>query len=48
MVSEWDCVLEEVGSTNGVATSPAMRLGLRMIKGLSLDADSPIVNARLL
>jgi error-prone DNA polymerase len=46
MVSEWDCVLEAVSNVNSISVSPAIRLGLRMTKGLSLAAASRIVSAR--
>ena len=70
MVSEWDCVLEEIdnsnpsidghlqakvlsesrlsmsSSKNSTGNDPAIRLGLRMIKGLSPAAAARIVSAR--
>jgi error-prone DNA polymerase len=39
--SAWDCSLEP-----DVAGAPALRLGLRMVKGLSKDAGARIVTAR--
>ncbi len=41
-VSGWDCVLEACDGQPG----PALRLGLRMVKGLSEDAASRLVAAR--
>lgn len=41
-VSGWDCVLEACDGQ----TAPALRLGLRMVKGLSQDAASRLVAAR--
>ncbi|MGB1883797.1 MAG: error-prone DNA polymerase [Gammaproteobacteria bacterium] len=40
-VSEWDCTLEQTP-----ASRPALRLGLRMVKGLAEDAAKAIVAAR--
>ncbi len=39
--SDWDCTLEQ-----GTASEPALRLGLRMLKGLSRDAVDRLVQAR--
>jgi error-prone DNA polymerase len=39
-VSAWDCTLEPAGK------SPALRLGMRMVKGLAAEAGSRIVDAR--
>jgi error-prone DNA polymerase len=40
-VSDWDCTLE-----NGVASQPALRLGMRMVKGLTEAAAKRIAAAR--
>ena len=42
-ISQWDHTLESPTST---AAQPALRLGLRMIKGLSLDAADRIMQAQ--
>jgi error-prone DNA polymerase len=41
LVSEWDCTLER-----GAESQPAIRLGLRMVKGLSEDAAQRLLEAR--
>jgi len=41
-VSEWDCTLE----SSEASASPALRLGLRMVKGLAKDAAERLVAAR--
>src|SRR6186713_755279 len=41
-VSEWDCTLEEVEGSS----DPALRLGLRMVGGLSETAAQRLVEAR--
>ena len=41
LISEWDCTLER-----GTESQPAIRLGLRMVKGLSEDAALRLVQAR--
>jgi error-prone DNA polymerase len=41
LVSEWDCTLER-----GAESQPAIRLGLRMVKGLPQDAAQRLVQAR--
>jgi len=54
LVSEWDCTLEpqcgssrEEGGVRGEEqSSPALRLGLRMVKGLSQAAAERLVEAR--
>ncbi|MBT9518334.1 MAG: error-prone DNA polymerase [Methyloversatilis discipulorum] len=43
-VSGWDCVLERPSSSR--ASGPAVRLGLRMIKGVSQDAMQSLIAAR--
>jgi error-prone DNA polymerase len=50
--SQWDCLLEPVavsrgagGQTSETDHQPAVRLGLRLVSGLSLDAASRIVQA---
>src|SRR5205085_1704575 len=40
--SEWDCTLE----SSGASPAPALRLGLRQVDGLRLDAATRIVAAR--
>ena len=40
--SDWDCSLE----VDGVASRPALRLGLRMVKGLAEESAASIVAAR--
>ncbi len=47
--SDWDCTLTQVTERDSVARVPAavgMTLGLRMIKGLQIDAAQRIVDAR--
>ncbi|MDA3919092.1 MAG: error-prone DNA polymerase [Salinisphaera sp.] len=45
--SNWDCTLEGVpGIAAGDESAPALRLGLRQIKGLAPDAAARIVTAR--
>jgi error-prone DNA polymerase len=41
MCSDWDCTLEE-----NAGEQPAVRLGLRLVSGLSLDAGQRLVTAR--
>lgn len=41
-VSDWDCTLER----SAVEAAPALRLGLRLVRGLSADASTRIVEAR--
>jgi error-prone DNA polymerase len=47
-VSGWDCVLERLpgDDDNGNDSAPALRLGLRMVKGLSEAGASRLVAAR--
>ena len=48
--SAWDCTLERSGKISAErsrTTEPALRLGLRMVKSLSAQGGSNIVNARL-
>jgi error-prone DNA polymerase len=42
-ISHWDCALEP---GTGSATDPALRLGLRLVKGLPADAAGRLVSAR--
>ncbi|MCZ6895729.1 MAG: error-prone DNA polymerase [Gammaproteobacteria bacterium] len=42
-LSIWDCTLETTGPGRGM---PAVRLGLRMVKGLPADAGARLVDAR--
>ena len=42
-LSAWDCTLEAAGPGRGM---PAIRLGLRMVKGLPADAGARLVDAR--
>jgi error-prone DNA polymerase len=47
MHSQWDCTLEARPRTQGLrADQPAVRLGLRLVAGLSSQAASRIVQAR--
>ncbi|HEY7759166.1 MAG TPA: error-prone DNA polymerase, partial [Burkholderiales bacterium] len=57
LVSEWDCTLEGGrplpslprrggAEGDGVVLQPAIRLGLRMVKGLSKDAAERLIEAR--
>jgi len=57
LVSEWDCTLEESGNpvlsaaycvprSNGASRQSALRLGLRMVKGLSKEAAQRLIAAR--
>ncbi|MGI9245361.1 MAG: error-prone DNA polymerase [Steroidobacteraceae bacterium] len=43
LVSGWDCTLERVEGT----AAPALRLGLRLVKGLSQGAGERLVTARM-
>ena len=45
-VSGWDCVLEGGGADGTGARAPALRLGLRMVKGLSEAGAARLVAAR--
>ncbi len=45
MDSGWDCTLEEMGAPHGM---PAVRLGLRLVSGLSRDEAQRIVTARVI
>lgn len=48
MYSQWDCTLEARHRTQGLrADQPAVRLGLRLVAGLSSQAASRIVQARM-
>jgi error-prone DNA polymerase len=48
MVSGWDCTLEEGTGDEGRGTreQPALRLGLRMVKGFSEEAAKRLIEAR--
>jgi error-prone DNA polymerase len=53
LVSEWDCTLETLSPLAGkgrgegeAKPQPAIRLGLRMVKGFSKDAAEPLIEAR--
>ncbi len=51
MVSRWDCVLEQSELSDSIArtgtrASPALRLGLRLVNGLSKHGAQRIVSAR--
>ena len=46
MVSGWDCVLEAVPAAGTGTPQPAVRLGLRMLKGASAEVVQRIVQAR--
>jgi error-prone DNA polymerase len=47
MVSEWDCTLEENPTAQyGVGPQPAVRLGLRLIKGMSAEGAESLVFTR--
>jgi error-prone DNA polymerase len=42
--SDWDCTLEP--ATDGASTQPALRLGLRLVRGLTRDGAARLVAAR--
>lgn len=44
--SNWDCTLERGEDKQGAEDSPALRLGLRLVKGLGQQAATNISNAR--
>ena len=44
--SDWDCTLERCPAATRAAAQPALRLGLRMIRGLSLDCGAGLLAAR--
>jgi error-prone DNA polymerase len=46
LVSEWDCTLERGARAAEAGSQPAIRLGLRMVKGLPQDAAQRLVQAR--
>jgi error-prone DNA polymerase len=46
-ISDWDCTLEESSaSINDMQNQPAVRLGLRLIKGFSMHAADRLTQAR--
>jgi error-prone DNA polymerase len=46
-ISDWDCTLEETAASLAEAQAqPAVRLGLRLVKGLSLDGAQRIAEVR--
>lgn len=46
-ISDWDCTLEESSASAGKGEGqPAVRLGLRLVKGLSADAGEQITKVR--
>lgn len=46
-ISDWDCALEESSASAGREEGqPAVRLGLRLVKGLSADAGKRIMKVR--
>jgi len=46
VVSDWDCTLEETPDSQAGNGQPAVRLGLRMLKGLAAGAAERIVEVR--
>ena len=45
--SSWDCSLEHTSSNGAGAKAPSLRLGLRLVRGLSQTSATAIVDARL-
>jgi error-prone DNA polymerase len=44
--SDWDCTLEPAAADAGAAGTPALRLGLRLVKGLSAAGAERLVQVR--